>query len=133
MSYYQANADSPLFTELRGLMLKTAGLVDVLFDALQPLAGKVQYAFIYGSIARGTEQPDSDIDLMVVGSISPLELSKPLRKATELLGRPINPTVYTVAEYARKRAARDRFLAAVLEKPRLVVKGNEHELGEASD
>src|SRR2546421_6189743 len=79
MAYYQANADSPLFSDLRGLLLKTAGLVDVLADALKPLAAKLRIVFIYGSIATSTEQSDSDIDLLVVGTVSPAELALPLR------------------------------------------------------
>src|SRR5437868_4670016 len=75
MAYYQANADSPLFSDLRGLMLKTAGLVDVLADALKPLAAKLRFVFVYGSIATSTEQSDSDIDLLVVGTVSPAELA----------------------------------------------------------
>lgn len=132
MSYYQANAESPLFPELRGIMLKTAGLVDVLSDVLQPLARKVQFAFIYGSIASGSEQTDSDIDLMVIGSVSPVELSTPLRKARDLLARQINPIVYTREEYERKQLKKDHFLKGVLDKPKLFVIGNEHELDEAS-
>src|SRR5271154_4888855 len=79
MAYYQANADSPLFSDLRGLMLKTAGLVDVLADTLNPLAAKLRLVFVYGSIASGGEQGDSDIDLMVIGTVSPMELASPLR------------------------------------------------------
>jgi len=130
MVYYQANADSPLFPDLRGLLLKTAGLVDVLADALQPLAAKLPVVFVYGSMAAGNEQSDSDIDLMVVGTVAPVELALPLRQARELLGREINPTVYHPAEFAKKRAARDHFLTRVLDKPKLFVVGNRHELGE---
>src|SRR5580658_10237951 len=71
MAYYQANAGSPIFPDLRGLLLKTAGLVDVLADLLKPLSAKVKIAFVYGSIASGSEQSDSDIDLMLVGTLSP--------------------------------------------------------------
>ncbi|HQU46895.1 MAG TPA: helix-turn-helix domain-containing protein, partial [Pirellulales bacterium] len=106
MAYYQANTNSPVFPELRGLMLKTAGLVDVLADAIEPLARKLRIVFVYGSIAAGGERSDSDIDLMVIGNVSPLDLAVPLRNARELLGREINPTVYTPAEFAKKRAAR---------------------------
>src|SRR5476649_56835 len=83
MVYYQANVDSPLFSDLRGLLLKTAGLVDVLVDALKPLASKLRIVFVYGSIASGSEQSNSDIDLMVVGATSPMELALPLRSARE--------------------------------------------------
>jgi len=129
MAYYQANVDSPLFSDLRGLLLKTAGLADVLRDALKPLASKLRIAFVYGSIATGAEQDDSDIDLMLVGSVSPMELALPLRKARELLGRTINPTVYTPAEFEKKRKAKDHFLTRVLDTPKLFVIGNQDELG----
>jgi predicted nucleotidyltransferase len=132
MAYYQANVDSPLFPELRGLLLKTAGLVDVLADALKPLAAKLRLVFVYGSIASGSEQSDSDIDLMVIGKVSPVELALPLRRARELLGREINPTVYTPPEFDKKRAAKDHFLTRVLDKPKLFVLGDGNELGQAA-
>jgi predicted nucleotidyltransferase len=133
MVYYQANRDSPVFSDLRGLLLKTAGLADVLADALKPLAAKLETVFVYGSIAAGTEQSDSDIDLMVVGKVSPEDLALPLRRARESLGRDINPTVYTAAEFKKKRAAKDPFLKQVLDKPKLLVLGNKDELGEVAD
>ena len=132
MVYYQANRDSPVFLDLRGLLLKTAGLVDVLAQALKPVAAKVATAFVYGSIAAGREESDSDIDLMVVGQVSPEDLALPLRRARESLGREINPTVYTPAEFERKHAANDPFLKQVMDKPRLVVLGNKDELGKVA-
>lgn len=132
MVYYQANRDSPVFPDLRGLLLKTAGLVDVLAQTLKPVAAKVKTAFVYGSMAAGNEDSASDIDLMVVGQVSPEDLALPLRRARESLGREINPTVYTATEFERKRAAKDPFLTQVLDKPRLVVLGNEDELGKVA-
>jgi predicted nucleotidyltransferase len=129
MVYYQADADSPVFPDLRGLLLKTAGLVDVLADALKSVAVNLRTAFVYGSIAAGAEKTDSDIDLMVIGHVSPAELAMPLRRARELLGREINPTVYTAAEFGKKHAADDHFLKQVLDKPKIFVIGNEYELG----
>ena len=129
MAYYQANADSPLFSDLRGLLLKTAGLADVLREALKPLVSTLRMVFVYGSIAGGREQYDSDIDLMIIGAVSPLELAAPLRRARELLGREINPTVFTTAEFIKKQKAKDHFLTRVLDKPVLFVIGNQHELG----
>jgi len=124
MVYYQANDASPVFADLRGLMLKTAGLVDVLADALKPVATKVRFAFVFGSVAGGSDRYDSDIDLLVVGALSPTDLVMPLRRARDLLGRDINPVVYTPAEFRKKRAAKDHFLTDVLDKPRLFVLGN---------
>jgi DNA-binding transcriptional ArsR family regulator len=132
MVYYQANAESPLFPDLRGLLLKTAGLIDILAEALNTLLPKIRTAFVYGSIASGQERSDSDIDLMVIGEISPVELALPLRHARELLGREINPTVYTSSEFDRKWAAKDHFLTQVLAKPRLLVLGSVDDLGKAA-
>ena len=129
MAYYQANVDSPLFPDLRGLMLKTSGLAHVLAEALKPLEIKLQMVFVYGSMASGSEQAESDIDLMVIGRVSPMELAVPLRGARELLGRPINPTVYTREEFLKKRKAKDHFLTRVLDRPKVFVIGNQDELG----
>lgn len=133
MAYYQANTDSPIFANLRGLLLKTAGLVDVLADKLKPLAAKIRIAFVHGSIASGSEKNDSDIDMVVIGAVSPAELSLPLRHARELLSREINPTVYTPAEFSKKRTAKDHFLARVLDKPKLFVLGSSDGLGKAAE
>jgi DNA-binding transcriptional ArsR family regulator len=128
MVYFQANADSPIFPDLRSLLLKTAGLADVLADALNPLADRVRVAFVYGSMASGSEQSDSDIDLMLIGTLTPAELAIPLREARGLLGRDINPTVYSPAEFLEKRKAGNPFLTRVLDKPKLFVVGNSYEL-----
>jgi DNA-binding transcriptional ArsR family regulator len=130
MVYYQANRDSPLFPELRGLFLKTAGLADVLMDALNSLASKLSVVFVYGSIASGTEQYDSDIDLMLIGTVSPMDMAQPLRHVHELLGRAVNPTIYTPAEFEKKQRAKDHFLVRVLDKPKLFVIGSQDELDE---
>jgi predicted nucleotidyltransferase len=106
-----------------------------LAQEFQPLAARLRTAFVYGSIAAASEQSDSGIDLMIVGQVSPAELVLPLRRARELLGREINPTVYTPAEFDKKRAANDPFVRQVpdvLDKPRLFVSGNEDELGKTA-
>jgi predicted nucleotidyltransferase len=84
--YYQANMESPIFPDLRGLLLKTAGLVDVLAQALKPLVSQLRTVFVYGSIASGEERSDGDIDLIVAGDISPADLALPMRRARDLLG-----------------------------------------------
>jgi DNA-binding transcriptional ArsR family regulator len=128
MVYYRANTGSPVYAELRGLMLKTAGLVDVLADVLKRISRKLRVVFVYGSIAGGNEDSRSDIDLMVIGNVSPVDLALPLRKAREALGREINPRVYTQAEFAEKRNRKDHFLTRVLDKPKLFVLGDQGEL-----
>lgn len=133
MVYFQANTHSPIFPDLRALLLKTAGLIDVLADSLKPIASSIIWAFVYGSIARAQERSESDIDLMIIEKVPPSDLALPLRHARELLGREINPTVYAPEEFARKRAGKDRFVSEVLAKPRFLVLGNDDDLGLARE
>ena len=131
MVYFQANTASPIYPELRGLMVKTAGLVDVLAAALRPLARRIAFAFVHGSMAAGTADGDSDVDLIAVGKVAPLDLALPLRGARDRLGRDVNPTVYAPAEFAARRAAADHFLTRVLDRPKLFVVGNVNDVGPA--
>ena len=131
--YYQADSACPFLPELRGLMLKTAGLVDVLREALRPLAGRIVLAFVYGSVARGEELAESDIDLMVISDAGRFELTKPLQQAEKQLARSVNPTVYKPAEFAKKVASDDHFVGAVLDKEKLFVVGDERDLDRARE
>jgi DNA-binding transcriptional ArsR family regulator len=111
MAYYRAT-ESPVFSDLRGLLLKTAGLVEVLADALGPSSRRLKLAFVYGSIANGSDRSDSDVDLLLVGDVLPADLARTLRKAGERLRREVNPIVYTLEEFEYKRASKDHFHAS---------------------
>lgn len=127
--YYQADTANPVYPELRGLIAKTGGLVGVLRDTLGNLRGQIEIAFVYGSIASGEEASTSDVDLFIVGDVRRAELAAPLRSAARALGREINPGIYTRAEFDKKLGSGDRFLRAVLDKPKLFVLGTEDDLG----
>lgn len=126
---YQANRACPVFPELAGLFRKTCGLVDVLADALRPLAGNIALAFVFGSMARGDAQPGSDVDIMVVGTVAFADVVKALYPAQETLQREINPAIYSAQEVARHIAAGEPFIRELLAKPKLFVIGTEHDLG----
>jgi DNA-binding transcriptional ArsR family regulator len=126
-TYFQANEECPVFRELRSLLLKTCGLVDVLHAALAPLASKIKVAAVYGSIATGTETSGSDIDLLIIGSVKMIDLSPLLEKATGKLRRQINPTLYTPEEFSQK-ARSSHFVQSVLGKPLLFVIGMNSDL-----
>jgi predicted nucleotidyltransferase len=95
---------------------------------MEPLADRVTCAFIYGSVARGSEQALSDVDLMVIGTAGLADLSPVLRKAEVRLGRDINPTTYSATEFRGKLASKDHFLTTVLREPKHFVKGSQHDL-----
>lgn len=128
--HYQANPKSPIYEELHGLVVKTIGLVEPLRSALAPIAKNIQVAFVFGSLAKGTERAGSDVDLLVVSDVvSYADLYEVLPSAERALARPISPTVMTVAEWQRKRAGRDSFAKRIAEQPKLFVVGDEYALG----
>lgn len=131
--YYEVNLQSPIYAELRGLVVKTSGLVQVVADALGRLAEEIDLAFIYGSVARGEENASSDVDLLLVGSIGLAALALPLREARERLGREVNASVYAPAEFAKKARDKKHFVSRVLDNPRLFVVGTEDDLGRLTD
>jgi predicted nucleotidyltransferase len=127
--HYQANREAPIFGELRGIVLKTVGLADVLQRAFSSLGPRIRAAFVYGSVAKGTDTARSDIDLMVVGDdVEYGEIFNAATEAERILGRKVNPTVMTAAEL-RKRSRDDGFHSRVLAQPKIFVIGSEDELG----
>jgi DNA-binding transcriptional ArsR family regulator len=126
--YYAAETESPIFNDLHGLFLRTAGLRDVLAARLEPFRGSVDVAFVYGSVARKDEHAASDVDLMIIGRIGLAELAPALKDAEQTLLRPVNPSVYTANEVAEKLAARHHFLTAVMSGDKLFVLGTKDDL-----
>ncbi len=131
--YYQANPESPVFAELKGLVIKTAGVGDVLRGALALLADRIRVAFIYGSLARGEEREGSDVDLLVVGEVTFAEVVSALSGAQEKLGREVNPTVYPPAEFRSKLLTGHHFLKAVIKEKRILLIGDERELARVAE
>jgi predicted nucleotidyltransferase len=127
---YQANARSPVFAELAGLLRKTAGLADVLRDALAPLGDAVHMAFVYGSMADGSERPGSDVDVMVLGDAGFADVTLALAGAAQVLGREVNPTPMPRADFARRWSAGDGFACSVAASPKIWLKGEEHDFAE---
>lgn len=110
---YQFNPDCPIIGELRGIIQKTVGLKGVLKEVLAPFEKHIQRAYVYGSIARGTDRADSDVDLMIVGDLRLRELSTALRKAEDILGREISPTIYSAEEYQAEEEKEDSFISRI--------------------
>jgi DNA-binding transcriptional ArsR family regulator len=125
-TYYRANTQHPLYPDIRNLVLKTDGLVEILRTALD--APEIRLAFVFGSIAVGTATAESDVGLMVIGTISLRRLSKLLSGVDTRMGREINPHVFTAEEFRQRKKTRDHFLSTVLAAPKLFVRGNEDEL-----
>jgi predicted nucleotidyltransferase len=124
--YFRANQEHPLYPEIHSLVLKTAGLVDVLREALG--REEILLAFVFGSLARAEERAESDVDLMVIGPIALRQVSRRLAAVSAQLGRVVNPHVMTAEEFRRRKAKRDHFLTRVLESPQIFVIGGNGDL-----
>ena len=128
--YFKAETRSPLFGDLRGLIEKTAGVLPTLRAALAPFGDRINVAFVYGSMARRQERAESDVDLLVIGDVGLAALAPVLKDVERRIGREVNATCYSRAEFRRKAA--DHFLAAVLAGPTEFVKGSRSDLDEAA-
>jgi predicted nucleotidyltransferase len=127
--HYQANPESPVFHELVGLISKTVGLAEPLRAALAPFADRIKAAFVYGSVAQGSDTASSDIDLMLISEgLSYADVFEALQVAEARLGRPVNPSLYTPAEWAAKLQSGNGFAARVAERRKLFLLGTEQDL-----
>jgi predicted nucleotidyltransferase len=122
---YTANRSHPLYPEIRGLVLKAGGLADLLRSALTH--PKIEGAFVFGSVARGEETAESDVDLLVIGDIGLRGATSLLSGIAEQVGREINPHVLRRAEFLKRKSEKDAFLMRVLAAPKLFVVGDPHE------
>lgn len=129
--HYQANRAASIFKELRSIALKTFGVGEVLREALKPLTAKIRAAFVYGSLAKGSDTAASDIDLMVISDeVAYADLFSVASDAERRLGRKVSPTVYSPAELRQKAAGGNEFVLRLLEQPKIFVIGSEDELPE---
>ena len=131
--HYHANRNSPIFNELRGIVLKTFGLADVLRDALAASAQPVRCAFIYGSVAKGTDSATSDIDVMVIADgMTYSHLFETFAEAEQMLGRKVNPTLYSMEDFTKKLRGDNHFVTRVLDQPKIMLIGDENDISTGS-
>jgi uncharacterized protein len=128
--YFTVDPESPVYPELRSLVAKTTGVVEVLRKALRPFVEKklITIAFVYGSVATGKQGPKSDVDLMVVGDAPLAKLMPAVRTAQDELGREVNPTTYQPREFRTRIRESSHFLRRVMAGPKLMVVGTPHDL-----
>jgi len=130
--HYQANREAPIFEELRGIVLKTFGMADLLRQGLLPMHDKISVAFIYGSIAKGSDTAKSDIDVMVIGdNIAYPDVYSALMPAEEQLGRKVNPSIYNKEDVTKKLRGGNAFLTRIIAQPKIFLIGSEHDLPES--
>ena len=125
---YAADASHPIFPELSGLLRKTVGMADVLVDALLGLADRIDVAFVFGSMARGTEVGGSDVDVVVIGEVDFGAVIDALITAERTLARDVNPKVFSRNEWRARVRSKDDFALGVLAQPKIFLMRDEREL-----
>lgn len=125
--FYSLNKRSPFYNEIRNLVLKTAGLGDVIKENLIDLEG-IDFAFVYGSFAKGEEIATSDIDLMVIGNVKRKELSPRIFKIEKALGRTVNLLTYSKKEILHRIKKGNTFIINVLKGKKIMILGEEDAL-----
>ena len=126
--FYQVNKDASVFPEMRGLVNKTVGSISVLRRALEPMSNQIFVAFVYGSVAREEETAQSDVDLMIIGKADLENVVSRLSGVEKTLGRAINPSVYSAAEFRSKLINGNHFLNTVIKAPKVFLIGGDDEL-----
>lgn len=128
--HYQANPAAPIHAELVAIVQKTFGLAEPLREALSPLADRIDAAFLYGSVAKGTDTAASDIDLMVISdTIGYADVVLALDEIGRWLGRAINPSIYSRVELGKRVKDENAFVTRVLQQPKLWLIGGMDDLG----
>ncbi len=127
--HYQANPNCPIYGELLGIVRKTFGMGELLRAALEPFSGRIAWAFIYGSVAKGTEHTASDIDLMLIGEgLGYSDIMEQLLPVEEQLGRTINPTLYAPDDWRAKKTAGNSFVLRVEQQEKIELMGHNLDL-----
>jgi predicted nucleotidyltransferase len=129
--FYQANQEHADFQELHALLAKTVGVFQVLISALAPLESRINFAFVYGSVARGDDKATSDIDLMVVGAVSLDDVLDAVGPLEKQLRRPVNPTIYSLEDLRARLHAGNHFLQSLMSSKKVFLIGSEDEFRKA--
>jgi DNA-binding transcriptional ArsR family regulator len=124
--YYRANKSNPLYPDIRNLVLKTAGMVDLLRSVLKDK--RIQMAFIFGSISEGKETADSDVDLFIIGQLGIRAVSTQLSDISERIFREINPHVMNSDEFRKRIKEKDHFISSVMKAKKLFIIGTADDL-----
>lgn len=130
LKYFRANKECSFFNELKGLILKTVGVIGEIKAAIEELTG-IKYAFVYGSFAKGEENADSDLDLIIIGDVDFDKLDSLISKFEKMSGRTINHIIYDHKEFLSKKKAKDGFITDVLKDKKIMLAGDERELKKA--
>ena len=132
MRFFRLNKEYPLYEEIKSIISKTIGLENELKELVDKL-DNVECAFIFGSVAKGTENSNSDVDLMLVGNINQDSLTTAISSLEGKIAREINYHIYSSQEIVKKIEEHDGFMTNIFLSPIIKLKGNPYDLARISN
>ncbi|MGV2103932.1 nucleotidyltransferase domain-containing protein [Rhizobium sp. 21-4511-3d] len=120
-SFYAVNTRSPIFGELRSICMNSFGLASVVSRELELFRDRVELAFLYGSVVRGDDRPDSDIDLVIVGGLDVFDLATAIETIRNAISWEIDLTLYTPSEW--EALGKDRVVRSIHDGKKIVLIG----------
>lgn len=126
MRFFKLNKEHPLYEEIKSIVSKTIGLENELKELVDKL-NNVECAFIFGSTAKGTENSNSDVDLMLIGDINQDALTTAISSVEGKIAREINYHIYNNQEIVRKIKEEDGFISNIFLSPIIKLKGNPYD------
>ncbi len=125
--YYSINRNNPIFNELQNIFIKTIGVENVIENSLLKFKDLIKFAFIYGSIAKGDLNADSDVDLMIIGDISGRKISGAMINAGNELNREVNFNIISFDEFLTRLKSNDHFINSIYRESKLFILGDQNE------
>src|SRR3989338_9215661 len=129
MRFFKLNKNHPIYEDIKSIVSKTLG-IEYKLKELVDLLPKLEYAFIFGSIAAGKEYGDSDIDLLLIGEVDQDFLIEKISKLQSELSRGINYQIYTKDEIVKKLAEKNEFFLNIFSEPTINLKGEHHDFSQ---
>ena len=131
--YYSIDKRCPIISEIKSIFIKTVGVADVLKASLANITEQIEVAFIYGSIAKGTERAESDVDLFIIGDVSLGDIVEAIHQAEEELGREVNPAVFSLQEFRERIRTGEHFATSIMGETKLFLIGDDDELARIAE
>ena len=126
LTLLQVNTELPYLLDLKQIIMKTTGILYTLQDRLNQLKG-VKYLLIFGSVAKGEDSHESDIDLMIIGAVDEEKLIETIRALEKEISKTVNYILWSVDEFEKKIKEKNHILLDVAENPITMLRGNEDE------
>jgi predicted nucleotidyltransferase len=127
--HYRANKQAPVFEDLRALLEKTVNVTEQPKKSVERHASGIRSAFVFGSVAKGSDTAHSDVDILVIGDdLNYSDLYTAAQEAELSLKRPVHPLFMTPQDWQHHVSDDGSVMNKISQSPKLFFIGSEEEL-----